>query len=104
MLAFTPKDRISATESLSHPFLAMYHVPDDEPNCPKLFDFSFKTTNTIPEIKKLISSEVADFKAKVTAPTLELDAVAVPAPTRRYFVLLMIELRCLMESRSMKRR
>ncbi len=51
LLAFDPNNRITATQGLSHPYLATYHVPDDEPLCPKVFDFSFETVNTIPEIK-----------------------------------------------------
>jgi mitogen-activated protein kinase 7 len=51
LLAFDPNDRITAEECLSHPYVAAYHVADDEPSHDKQFDFSFETTNTIPEIK-----------------------------------------------------
>lgn len=50
-LAFDPKERITAEDGLAHPYLSMYHVPEDEPLCPKAFDFSFESAQTIPEIK-----------------------------------------------------
>lgn len=53
LLTFDPSERITANEGLSHAYFATYHVPDDEPNCPKIFDFSFESTNTIPEIKSI---------------------------------------------------
>ncbi|XP_038056233.1 mitogen-activated protein kinase 7-like [Patiria miniata] len=42
MLVFNPSDRISVKDALSHPFLAKYHDPDDEPECFPTFDFSFE--------------------------------------------------------------
>jgi mitogen-activated protein kinase 7 len=62
LLAFDPKNRITATDGLAHPYLAMYHVPDDEPAHPKPFDFSFESTNTIPEIKSTLDLFRIDFQ------------------------------------------
>lgn len=50
-LAFDPNTRIDAITALEHPYLSPYHVPEDEPSHPKLFDFSFESTTAIPEIK-----------------------------------------------------
>lgn len=36
MLAFNPNKRISAAEALNHPYLAVYHDPEDEPEYPPL--------------------------------------------------------------------
>ncbi|KAK5782400.1 mitogen-activated serine/threonine-protein kinase KSS1 PWA37_005406 [Arxiozyma heterogenica] len=36
MLVFNPNKRISAAEALSHPYLSVYHDPDDEPEYPPL--------------------------------------------------------------------
>lgn len=51
LLAFDPEKRIDAMQSLAHPYLAAYHIPDDEPAHPKLFDFSFEVADNIPDIK-----------------------------------------------------
>ncbi len=64
MLEFDPAKRISAEEALQHPYLSHYHNAQDEPSHPKLFDFAFETTNSIEELKKLISAEVVDHKQK----------------------------------------
>ncbi|KAI8920501.1 kinase-like domain-containing protein [Entophlyctis helioformis] len=62
LLAFDATLRITAEQSLAHPFLAVYHYPDDEPSHPKLFDFGFEEAKTIEDIKKLIVEEVIDFR------------------------------------------
>lgn len=41
MLAFDPMKRITAEEALSHPYLASYHDPTDEPVSSEKFDWSF---------------------------------------------------------------
>jgi p38 MAP kinase len=41
MLVFDPKKRITATEALSHEYLAPYHDPTDEPVAEEKFDWSF---------------------------------------------------------------
>lgn len=41
MLVFDPKKRITATEALSHDYLAPYHDPTDEPVAEEKFDWSF---------------------------------------------------------------
>jgi p38 MAP kinase len=41
MLVFAPKQRITATEALAHPYLAPYHDPTDEPVANEKFDWSF---------------------------------------------------------------
>lgn len=41
MLVFDPKKRITATQALSHEYLAPYHDPTDEPVSEEKFDWSF---------------------------------------------------------------
>ena len=45
MLVWEPKDRISITEALAHPYLAELHFPEDEPNAVEMvsgYDFDFE--------------------------------------------------------------
>lgn len=41
MLVFDPRKRITATDGLSHEYLAPYHDPTDEPVAAEVFDWSF---------------------------------------------------------------
>ncbi|KAE8224616.1 hypothetical protein CF326_g8002, partial [Tilletia indica] len=41
MLVFDPRTRITAADALSHPYLAPYHDPTDEPLADEPFDWSF---------------------------------------------------------------
>ncbi|KAJ3045281.1 Mitogen-activated protein kinase [Rhizophlyctis rosea] len=62
LLAFDPRERITAEEALLHPYLETYHHPDDEPAHPESFDFGFEAAKSIDEIKRLIVAEVNDWK------------------------------------------
>ena len=45
LLAFDPSERISCEEALNHPYLAVWHDPNDEPECPvkcELFSPGFR--------------------------------------------------------------
>jgi mitogen-activated protein kinase 7 len=54
LLAFDPQNRLTGEKGLEHPYLSAYHIPDDEPAHPKLFDFKFEEATTIPEIKSTL--------------------------------------------------
>ena len=41
MLAFNPRSRIDAKQSLEHEYLQPYHDPNDEPEAAEKFDWSF---------------------------------------------------------------
>jgi serine/threonine protein kinase len=36
LLSFDPSERISCEQALEHPYLAVWHDPNDEPSCPTL--------------------------------------------------------------------
>lgn len=72
LLEFDPSSRITATNALSHPYLATYHIPEDEPDCPKLFDFEFESTKTIGDINNLILKEVQQFQAEQKGKKTEI--------------------------------
>ncbi|XP_068610698.1 mitogen-activated protein kinase 7 [Brachionichthys hirsutus] len=62
MLRFDPRERISVTQALEHPYLAKYHDPDDEPLCVPAFDFEFdKLPMNKEQIKEAILMEMQDF-------------------------------------------
>lgn len=62
MLRFEPRERISVTQALEHPYLAKYHDPDDEPTCVPAFDFEFdKLSLSKEQIKEAILMEIQDF-------------------------------------------
>lgn len=65
LLIFNPKKRISVTDALNHPYLKLYHDPNDEPDCPKInevdefwgFNESESDLN-MDDLKKLLFEEV----------------------------------------------
>ncbi|KAM8877173.1 mitogen-activated protein kinase 7 [Synchiropus picturatus] len=62
MLRFDPRERISVTQALEHPYLAKYHDADDEPICVPAFDFEFdKVQMNREQIKEAILMEIQDF-------------------------------------------
>ena len=60
LLALRPDDRLTAAEALKPPYLADYHDPEDEPDCPQNFNFPFeKTELNRPRLRELIRSEAS---------------------------------------------
>ena len=60
LLALRPSDRLTAEQALKHPYLADYHDPEDEPDCPELFSFPFeKTELNRPRLRELIRAEAS---------------------------------------------
>ena len=53
LLAFDPAERITVEEALEHPYLAIWHDPNDEPECPTPFDFSFEHINDMAQMKRM---------------------------------------------------
>ncbi|TIC50049.1 MAP kinase SakA [Wallemia mellicola] len=62
MLSFDPRSRITASQALSHPYLAPYHDPNDEPVAAEQFDWSFNDADLpIDTWKVMMYSEILDF-------------------------------------------
>lgn len=63
LLTFVPKRRISARESLKHPYLKVLHDPSDEPEAKERFDFRFEQQNSLSteECKRLVWAETRKF-------------------------------------------
>jgi mitogen-activated protein kinase 7 len=53
LLGFDPAQRITVEEALEHPYLAIWHDPNDEPDAPSPFDFGFETVNDIATMKRI---------------------------------------------------
>ncbi|KAJ3155535.1 Mitogen-activated protein kinase [Geranomyces variabilis] len=62
LLTYSPTERATAEEGLRHPYMRAYHLEDDEPSHPTMFDFAFEEANDIPSIKALIIKEIQNQK------------------------------------------
>ncbi|KAL7007971.1 mitogen activated protein kinase 2 [Cystobasidiomycetes sp. EMM_F5] len=88
LLAFDPSKRISCTDALRHPYLAIWHDPADEILCPAPFDFSFEAEDTTEGMRNLIVHEVRAFRRMVRTPPAQRQdsgskkAEALPVPSR----------------------
>ncbi|SGZ56575.1 CIC11C00000003314 [Sungouiella intermedia] len=72
MLTLDPFERITVNDALNHPYLAIWHDLQDEPECKMKFDFStFETVDDIELMKKLIIEEVQTFRDFVRKPIHE---------------------------------
>ncbi|BGP48688.1 mitogen activated protein kinase 2 [Rhodotorula kratochvilovae] len=78
LLAFDPHERISCTDALVHPYLAVWHEPADEPDCPARFDFGFEAEDSIEGMRALIVQEVEEFR-RLVRPQMR----PAPPPPRR---------------------
>lgn len=58
MLVIDPDTRISAQDALSHPYLAPYHDPTDEPAASGHFDWSFDSADLSKETWKIMMSVI----------------------------------------------
>lgn len=84
MLRFDPRERISVTQALEHPYLAKYHDPDDEPTCVPAFDFEFDKLPTSKEqIKEAILMEIQDFHQNKQASRQRLQFRLLPRENGR---------------------
>ncbi|OIW04859.1 hypothetical protein TanjilG_13699 [Lupinus angustifolius] len=62
MLIFDPKRRITVEEALCHSYMAPLHDTNDEPVCPRTFNFDFaRPSFTEEDIKELIWRESVKF-------------------------------------------
>ncbi|CAG8553267.1 8644_t:CDS:10 [Ambispora gerdemannii] len=66
LLAFDPSQRITVEQALEHPYLSVWHDPNDEAICISTFDFSsFESVNDPQLMRQMIADEVAKFRALV---------------------------------------
>lgn len=65
LLTFDPAHRLDVNAALAHPYLQVWHDPNEEPTCPALFDFSFEAVDSIEDMKHMIIEEVVNFRYAV---------------------------------------
>jgi mitogen-activated protein kinase 7 len=68
LLTFDPAERITVEEALQHPYLLVWHDPNDEPTCETKFNFAFEAEDSIEGMKRLIAEEVMSFREEVRNP------------------------------------
>lgn len=71
MLNLDPESRITVDEALQHPYLKVWHDPEDEPLCLNKFDFTFEEVDDIDQMKQMILEEVESFRDYVRKPIEE---------------------------------
>lgn len=84
MLTLDPYERITVAEALQHPYLAIWHDPQDEPECQVKFDFkSFETVDEMDSMKDLIIEEVKNFREFVRKPIQEQQQIQIQVQTQQ---------------------
>ncbi|CAN3363935.1 mitogen-activated protein kinase Slt2p/MPK1 [Diutina catenulata] len=72
MLTLDPFERITVDDALNHPYLRIWHDPNDEPVCQVKFDFtSFEQVDHMDEMKRIIIDEVKNFREFARKPIEE---------------------------------
>lgn len=76
MLNFDPTERIDVPTSLQHPWLSAYHDPEDEPDCPEVFDKwrDIEKLQTMDEFREALWNEIEDYRREVRGLDIELSA------------------------------
>jgi len=67
MLNFDPTARIDVVQSLTHPWLTSYHDPEDEPNCPEIFEKwrEIEKLETMEEFREALWNEIEEYRREV---------------------------------------
>lgn len=84
LLAFDPSERITCEEALIHPYLSVWHDPEDEPVCSHKFDFSFESVDDMEGMKKLIFNEVVSFRREVRIQAQQRQAMMEQSGYQQY--------------------
>ena len=82
MLCFDPSTRVTIPLSLEHPWLAAYHDPADEPDCPVKYEQwrDIEGLETMEQFREAIWKEVEDYRREVRGLGIELSALSLQPP------------------------
>lgn len=74
MLCFDPTVRVTVPLALEHPWLASYHDPADEPDCPVKFEKwrEIEQLETIEEFRQALWDEIEDYRNQVRGLGLDI--------------------------------
>ncbi|KAF7294409.1 MAP kinase [Mycena kentingensis (nom. inval.)] len=67
MLTFDPDARYTVAEALEDPWLAGYHEPEEEPDCPDVYDKwrDIEELTTIDQFRKAVWDEIQDYRREI---------------------------------------
>jgi len=67
MLTFDPDQRFTVSEALEHPWLSGYHEPEEEPECPELFEKwkAIEELKTLDEFRVALWNEIQDYRREI---------------------------------------
>ncbi|KAJ7890666.1 Pkinase-domain-containing protein [Mycena olivaceomarginata] len=67
MLTFDPDQRFTVAEALEHPWLSGYHEPEEEPECPEVFEKwrAIEELQTLDEFRVALWNEIQDYRREI---------------------------------------
>ncbi|KAF8216369.1 kinase-like domain-containing protein [Mycena galopus ATCC 62051] len=67
MLTFDPDQRFTVAEALEHPWLSGYHEPEEEPECPEVFEKwkAIEELKTMDEFRVALWTEIQDYRREI---------------------------------------
>ncbi len=73
-LCFDPNERLDACVALHHPWLSLWHDPEDEPDCPKKFEkwHDIEELETMEEVRQALWDEIQDCRSEVRSRDIDI--------------------------------
>ncbi|KAJ7245106.1 kinase-like domain-containing protein [Mycena haematopus] len=67
MLTFDPDERFTVAEALEHPWLSGYHEPEEEPECPEVYEKwrAIEELKTMDEFRVALWNEIQDYRREI---------------------------------------
>ncbi|KAJ7115849.1 kinase-like domain-containing protein [Mycena epipterygia] len=67
MLTFDPDQRFTVAEALEHPWLSGYHEPEEEPECPEIYEKwkAIEELKTLDEFRVALWNEIQDYRKEI---------------------------------------
>jgi mitogen-activated protein kinase 7 len=77
MLTFDPDQRFTVAEALEHPWLSGYHEPEEEPECPEVFEKwkAIEELKTLDEFRVALWNEIQDYRKEIRGGVDDEDEV-----------------------------